>query len=61
MDWDKYELILFNVLQNAVKYNKNQGVILIVIDCTPSQTGEENQAIFTTEIIDTGIGISEER
>jgi len=27
----------------------------------PSQTGEENQAILTTQIIDTGIGISEER
>lgn len=24
-DWTKYQLILFNILQNAVKYNKFMG------------------------------------
>ena len=32
-DWHKYQLILFNIIQNAVKYNNQKGVILIVLDC----------------------------
>ena len=29
-DWKLYKLILFNIIQNAVKYNKNEGKILII-------------------------------
>jgi len=28
-DWKIYKLILFNVVQNAVKYNENKGKIII--------------------------------
>ena len=30
-DWKLYELILFNVVQNAVKYNVHEGDIVIVV------------------------------
>lgn len=32
MDWEKYQLILFNMIQNAVKYNKKKGVIIIQLN-----------------------------
>ena len=28
-DWKIYKLILFNLIQNAVKYNENRGKIII--------------------------------
>jgi len=34
-DWKVYELILFNILQNAVKYNKIEGDIIIAINIFP--------------------------
>ena len=30
-DWEKYQLILFNVVQNAVKYNSFLGHIVITL------------------------------
>ena len=30
-DWKKYKLILFNLVQNSVKYNNYKGAILIII------------------------------
>ena len=66
-----YQLILFNVLQNAVKYNQYFGDIVIKLnikDLEASQNREkQNQyiedcnAVLETEIIDTGIGIEKER
>ena len=32
-DWNRYELILFNIIQNAVKYNSQRGDIIIVLSC----------------------------
>ena len=34
-DWKQYELILFNVIQNAVKYNTFKGDIFIIVSCKP--------------------------
>jgi len=34
-DWDCYELILFNVFQNAVKYNRIEGEIVILLTLSP--------------------------
>ena len=31
-DWDVFELILFNFVQNAVKYNSKKGVIVVLAD-----------------------------
>ena len=36
-DWDKFQLIIFNILQNAVKYNKFEGSIVIIINCLPAK------------------------
>ena len=73
-DWTMYQLSLFNMIQNAVKYNQFLGNILIVLDCRPIQKIQSDQNepkmmindqgethIFETEVIDSGIGISEER
>lgn len=37
-DWDKYQLILFNIIQNAVKYNMIDGNILIALKCMPMKS-----------------------
>jgi signal transduction histidine kinase len=34
-DWKCYELILFNLIQNAIKYNKPNGDIAIVHNLKP--------------------------
>lgn len=35
-DWEMYELILFNIIQNSVKYVKyNDDNIIIVLTCKP--------------------------
>ena len=72
-DWVKYELILFNILQNAVKYNRFGGEILILLRCLPMSTECLNSTlsnqdipnsfhfVLETEIIDSGLGISKER
>ena len=34
-DWSMYKLVLFNMVQNAVKYNKLEGDIVILLSCKP--------------------------
>lgn len=34
-DWAMYQLILFNIMQNAIKYNRNHGKIVVQLDFTP--------------------------
>jgi signal transduction histidine kinase len=34
-DWEKYQLIIFNIIQNAVKYNQQDGNIIITLNCLP--------------------------
>lgn len=67
-DWKKYKLALFNIIQNAVKYNRKHGDLCIIISCNAisydfnSDKEEDSDAyMLETEIIDTGIGISSER
>ena len=74
-DWDLYELILFNIIQNSVKYNQlYDGEIAIVISCKPMKIRFENvknviqdpyledkNYILETRVIDTGLGIAPER
>lgn len=63
LDWEKYELILFNIIQNAIKYNSFQGNIVFVLKCYRYE-GEEGLTsgdwVFETQIIDTGVGITNE-
>ena len=49
MDWNKYQLILFNIIQNAVKYNNKNGVILIELNCLPLREEEENKSSLIEE------------
>ncbi len=51
-DSDSLEQVFFNLLSNAIKYNKPDGSIEVLI--------KEEEDYITTEIKDTGIGISEE-
>lgn len=55
-DWKKFELALFNIVQNAVKYNSRGGVIAIILSLFSIE-----DLMLQAEIIDTGIGISEQR
>jgi len=68
-DWSLYELILFNLVQNAVKYNKSyDGDVVIAIKCKPLKKRLEEHhldsalnAVLETIVIDTGVGIEEDR
>jgi len=42
-DWLCYELVLFNILQNAVKYNRIEGEIVIVMTLTPFKNSFEDR------------------
>lgn len=61
MDWVKYQLILFNIIQNAVKYNKKKGYIIIELNCLPMAPLQEGRYMLETTVVDAGEGISEER
>lgn len=37
-DWKSYEMILFNILQNAIKFNALEGDIVVVIKLNPVKT-----------------------
>lgn len=60
-DWQNYKLVVFNVLQNAIKYNSYKGHIVVLIEFKPSLGMDPNQLIMETNVIDTGIGISKDR
>lgn len=38
--WDQYELVLFNIVQNAVKFNMYKGNILVLIVCKPMKEAD---------------------
>ena len=59
-DWSKYELVMFNIMQNAVKYNMPEGKIIIIMKI--AQTFDFKQgAMIETHIVDTGQGIDPKR
>ena len=61
-DWEKYQFILFNIIQNAIKYNQFMGSIVIVLDCNKLKNSiDDNEYVLETEIIDTGLGITKQR
>ena len=67
-DWVMFEFILFNLIQNAVKYNVVRGyiVLLLDIDLEPGKEAENEddkfcKARLRVRIIDTGLGIEAER
>jgi signal transduction histidine kinase len=52
VDEVKMSLILTNLVENAIKYNKEHGKVTVTVDA--------DHQFFTIEVADTGIGISEE-
>ena len=60
-DWNLYQLVVFNIIQNAIKYNQFQGDIVITMACRPTEDETMESYVLETQIIDSGIGISEER
>ncbi len=52
VDEVKMTLILTNLVENAIKYNREQGGVKVVLDA--------DHQFFTVDIIDTGIGIPED-
>ena len=71
LDWSLYELILFNIIQNSVKYNQQQdGDICILMSIKQQKRTSkmdktfditEHEHVLETQIIDTGIGIAADR
>ena len=57
-DWKLYQIILFNFIQNSVKYNTKYGSIKIQFSLT---TKEDHSLEYVTNIIDTGKGIEPQR
>lgn len=56
-DANRVRQVLVNLLSNALKFTE-EGYIKVIVDCL-SRT--ENQAVFEIKVIDTGIGIKEEK
>ena len=52
VDEVKMSLILTNLVENAIKYNKEQGKVDVTLDA--------DHQFFTIEVADTGIGIPQE-
>lgn len=57
-DWKIYQLIIFNIVQNAIKYNNIEGSILVSIKL---HSLSEDLGSFETIIQNTGLGIAKER
>jgi len=60
-DWRLYQLIIFNIVQNAVKYNKREGNIAIITELKDYDQSLPNEMLFETRIIDDGNGIERDR
>lgn len=60
-DWENFKLVVFNVLQNAIKYNNLYGHIVVLVEFREPIFFNEDKMIIETNIIDTGIGISRDR
>ena len=62
-DWQKFKLVVFNIAQNAVKYNSYKGTIAMVSRLSFVQQSINSPKVVTlvTDIIDTGNGIETNR
>ena len=60
-DWNLYSAILFNLIQNAIKYNKKNGSVNIRLDFQRPSGQSQAPIIMETVITDTGIGIDDNR
>lgn len=52
VDEVKLSLVLTNLIENAIKYNKNHGKVTVTLDA--------DHQFFTVEVADTGMGIPED-
>ena len=55
-----FEFVLFNIIQNSVKYNVPNGVIVVKVDLQDN-LNDIQERILMVEVIDTGIGIDIDR
>lgn len=66
-DWGMFEFILFNIIQNAVKYNQIKGYIVLLFDIAVEKDlpiDDDDKLLsakLTVKVIDTGLGIECER
>ena len=57
-DWDMFEFILFNLVQNSIKFNVIQGFLLIYLKL---KENKQKQTELQVRIVDTGLGIEKQR
>ena len=60
-EWELYELILFHLIGNAVKFSNSGGSITVVLSPRETISEQGSQTTLKTVVRDRGIGISEER
>ena len=59
-DWNMYNAIIFNLVQNAIKFNNQNGQVRISLDLN-EHIGKNKGQEFVTTISDNGIGIEPQR
>ena len=60
-EWELYELILFHLVGNAVKYSKSNGKISVVLSPQETVLDQIHQTMLKTVVRNQGVGISEDK
>ena len=60
-EWDLYELILFHLINNAVKFSNSDGSITVTL--SPRETWQDQISLMTlkTVVRDRGVGIADDK
>ena len=57
-DWKHYQLAMFNLIQNSIKFNNIRGKVIVSLSLKVNEGQIYNT--LETKIEDTGLGIDEE-
>ena len=57
-DWSMVEYVLFNAVQNAIKYNVYSGVVVLLVSFRMQLDSAAEQLVI--KVVDTGLGIDKE-
>ena len=60
-EWKYFQLAIFNLIQNSVKYNSYKGDFVIILGLEEDKQLDLSTYTLDIDIIDTGLGIEKER